>query len=100
MAPRREPVESKTLHIVSQIRIKETGPEEDTPVFFTTAPKGRNPEKSYPTPPPCCKVKAPSSKALKIPLRESDSIFMTKQLNKVTLCLVPAPANIRPPGKN
>ena len=51
-------------------------------------------------PPPCCIVTAPSSKARKIPGIESSIVPMTKQLNSVTWRAVPAPAWMRPPGRN
>ena len=51
-------------------------------------------------PPPCCIVTALSCRARKMPEIESSIAPITKQLNNVTLRGVPAPAWMRPPGKN
>ena len=51
-------------------------------------------------PPPCCMVMAPSSKARRCRGSKSSIGPITKQLNSVTLRSVPAPAWMRPPGKN
>src|SRR3974390_1375635 len=51
-------------------------------------------------PPPCCIVRALSCKARNIPEIESSIVPRTKQLNNVTLRDVPAPAWMRPPGRN
>ncbi len=44
-------------------------------------------------------VRAPSFNAVKMPSMESSMSPMTKQLNRVTWCEVPAPARMRPPGR-
>ncbi len=46
MAPRRLPVESRVSHMLSQMRMKETGPEETVPAWRAGAPLGRRVEKS------------------------------------------------------
>ena len=100
MAPRRSLVVCSVAQSASQTRMNETGPEATWPVASARVPPGRNVEKSYPTPPPCCIVIAPSSSARQIPSIESSIGPMTKQLNNVTRRSVPAPARIRPPGRN
>ena len=67
-------------------------------MLATRAPFGRSVEKSWPMPPPCCIVSAASFSAWKMPSRLSGMVPMTKQLNRVTLRSVPAPARIRPAG--
>src|SRR6202789_33520 len=51
-------------------------------------------------PPPCCSVSAASRKAPKMPDIESAIVPITKQLNSVTDRDVPAPARMRPAGRN
>jgi hypothetical protein len=45
-------------------------------------------------------VSAASRKCAKIPPMSSGTVPITKQLNKVTLRAVPAPATMRPAGMN
>ena len=61
-------------------------------------PRGRIVEKSMPTPPPCCMVRAASPRCSKMPARLSGIVPITKQLNRVTVRPVPAPDRIRPAG--
>ena len=51
-------------------------------------------------PPPCCMVSAACLRCSKMPLMSSGMAPMTKQLNRVTLRPVPAPARMRPAGRN
>ena len=51
-------------------------------------------------PPPCCIVNAASLSISKMPPMLSGIVPITKQLNNVTLRSVPAPAVIRPAGRN
>src|SRR6185312_4600805 len=51
-------------------------------------------------PPPCCRVSAASRRAEKMPSIESSMVPMTKQLKRVTARPVPAPARMRPAGRN
>ncbi len=99
MAPRRAPVDWMVAHIASHTAMKETGPEAMLPAMQAGKPRGRRVEKSYPTPPPCCMVTAPSCRARKMPGMESSISPMTKQLSSVTRRGVPAPASTRPPGR-
>ena len=79
--------------------MNETGPEATPALARAAEPIGRRVEKSMPTPPPACSVTMASRRALKMPLIESSSVPITKQLNSVVWCAVPAPARMRPPGK-
>src|SRR3989344_8219412 len=100
IAPRRCPAEGMVRHMESHTAMKLSGPEASAPTPFTAAPEGRMAEKSMPTPPPCCMVTAASRTASKMPPRASGTAPMTKQLNRVTFRPVPAPARMRPAGKN
>ena len=51
-------------------------------------------------PPPCCMVRAASRRLAKMPPMSSGIVPMTKQLNRVTVRPVPAPARMRPAGRN
>ena len=51
-------------------------------------------------PPPCCMVSAASRRLAKMPPMSSGIVPMTKQLNRVTVRPVPAPARMRPAGRN
>ena len=62
-------------------------------------PLGRNVERSYPMPPPCCMVSAASRRCAKMPPMSSGMAPITKQLNSVTSRSAPAPAMTRPAGK-
>ena len=99
MAPRRLPADMIVRHIASQTSMKLSGPDASAPTPFTSAPLGRMVEKSYPIPPPCCRVSAASRSASKMPFMSSGTVPMTKQLNSVTDRPVPAPAVIRPAGR-
>ena len=100
IAPRRWPADMMVLHMASQTSMKLSGPEASAPTPRTGAPQGRIVEKSIPTPPPCCIVTAASRRWSKIPDKLSGIVPMTKQLNSVTLRSVPAPARMRPAGRN
>ena len=100
IAPRLDPALMIVRHIESQTSMKESGPEASAATPFTIAPFGLIVEKSYPIPPPCCIVSAASFNILKMPSMSSGIVPITKQLNKVTFRFVPAPAVIRPAGKN
>src|SRR5579885_1944548 len=76
------------------------GPEATVPAPCACVPLGRSVEKSQPMPPPCCMVTALSCRMRKMLPIESSIVPMTKQLKSVTLRPVPAPARMRPPGKN
>ena len=86
-------------HIASQTSMKLSGPEASAATPFTSAPRGRMVEKSYPMPPPCCIVSAASLSMSKMPPMLSGMVPMTKQLNSVTDRPVPAPAVMRPAGR-
>jgi hypothetical protein len=100
IAPRRLPALMMVRHIASQTSMKDIGPEASAATPATKAPRGRMVEKSYPIPPPCCSVSAASFRPSKIPPMLSGIVPMTKQLNSVTSRSVPAPAMIRPAGRN
>jgi len=100
IAPRRPPVASTVAHIEFHSRMNETGPEATEPDAVAGEPRGRSVEKSQPMPPPCCSVSADSSSARKMPAIESSMSPITKQLQSVTRRPVPAPARMRPPGRN
>ena len=100
IAPRRRLVSSSVRQVVSQMAMNDTGPEARPPVSAAGLPRGRSVEKSKPTPPPCCIVIAPSRSAARIPSSESSIGPITKQLNSVTRLALPAPAMMRPPGRN
>ena len=100
IAPRLEPALIIVRHIESHTSIKVKGPEASAPTPITGAPLGLRVEKSYPIPPPCCIVSAASLRCSNIPSILSGMHPITKQLNKVTSLPVPAPANIRPAGRN
>jgi hypothetical protein len=51
-------------------------------------------------PPPCCIVSAASRRCAKMPPMSSGIAPMTKQLNRVTERPAPAPATMRPAGRN
>ena len=80
--------------------MNDSGPEASAPTPFTGAPCGRSVEKSWPMPPPCCIVSAASRSPSKMPDMSSGIVPMTKQLNRVTVRPVPAPASTRPAGRN
>ncbi len=80
--------------------MKETGPEAVVPLATASAPCGLRVEKSTPIPPPCCIVIAASESCPKIPSSESSMYPITKQLKSVVRWSVPAPARIRPAGRN
>ena len=100
IAPRREPADMMVRHMASHTSMKLSGPEASAPTPFTAAPFGRSVEKSAPMPPPCCMVSAASFRPSKMPDMESSSVPMTKQLNSVTRRPEPAPARMRPAGRN
>ncbi len=79
--------------------MKGSGPAATDPVATAAAPHGRRREKSQPMPPPCCMVTAVSFSESRMLSIESRSGPATKQLKSVTRLPVPAPANMRPPGK-
>ena len=100
IAPRRLPADMMVRHIASHTSMNDSGPEASAATPCTAAPLGRMVLKSYPIPPPCCMVKAASFNMSKMPPMLSGMVPITKQLNKVTLRPVPAPAVIRPAGRN
>ena len=100
IAPRRCPADITVRHMASHASMNESGPDACAPTPRTGAPAGRMVEKSIPTPPPCCMVRAASRKCSKMPSRLSGMVPITKQLNKVTVRPVPAPAMMRPAGRN
>ena len=100
IAPRREPADIIVRHIASQTSINDNGPDASAATPLTSAPLGRIVLKSYPMPPPCCIVSAASLSMSKMPPILSGIVPITKQLNIVTLRAVPAPAVIRPAGRN
>ena len=101
MAPLRIPADIIVLQDASHTSIKDNGPEASEATPTTSEPCGRIVLKSYPIPPPCCMVSTASFRPSKIPPMLSSTVPITKQLNRVTLrSPVPAPALIRPAGRN
>ena len=100
MAPRRDPADITVRHMASHTSMKLSGPEASAPTPTTAAPLGRMVEKSYPMPPPCCMVRAASLRPSKMAPISSPMVPITKQLKSVTSRFVPAPAMMRPAGKN
>ncbi len=100
IAPRRGPTPVTVSDIWFHSSMNETGPDAMPPVASAGAARGRSVEKSMPMPPPCCIVSADSRSAAKMPSSESSTVPITKQLNSVTRRAVPAPARMRPPGRN
>src|SRR3989344_8997497 len=76
------------------------GPEEKPFTFLTLDPFGLKEDRFIPTPPPRAIISIMILRLSRIPSLESFGDGITKQLKYVTSYPVPAPARIRPPGRN